>query len=152
MSFISPLRGVHGIVGRHASLIQTQQQMPAITHLRRTFASLSELQSKKRQSLVTAAAPTTTTTKSPFSIAARRNAVTSTRATTTSMTEADALKMLNEQRSLRPNSPHFTIYQPQLTWIGSIANRVTGVGLSACECRYIHMLLPIDLIDVCWTF
>ncbi|KAF6759757.1 hypothetical protein DFP72DRAFT_884084 [Ephemerocybe angulata] len=41
---------------------------------------------------------------------------------------ADAI--LNQQRIKRPSSPHFTIYQPQLTWIGSIANRVTGVGLS----------------------
>ncbi|EMD33379.1 hypothetical protein CERSUDRAFT_160305 [Gelatoporia subvermispora B] len=39
-------------------------------------------------------------------------------------------QILNSQRLKRPSSPHFTIYQPQLTWIGSIANRVTGVGLS----------------------
>ncbi|KZV97489.1 cytochrome b560 subunit of succinate dehydrogenase [Exidia glandulosa HHB12029] len=38
--------------------------------------------------------------------------------------------ILNEQRLKRPSSPHFTIYQPQLTWIGSIANRFTGAGLS----------------------
>jgi hypothetical protein len=37
---------------------------------------------------------------------------------------------LNTQRLARPSSPHFTIYQPQLTWIASIANRVTGAGLS----------------------
>ncbi|KAI0050513.1 succinate dehydrogenase cytochrome b560 subunit [Auriscalpium vulgare] len=41
-----------------------------------------------------------------------------------------AYDILNTQRLKRPSSPHFTIYQPQLTWIGSIANRVTGVGLS----------------------
>jgi len=40
------------------------------------------------------------------------------------------MDLLNKQRLLRPSSPHFTIYQPQLTWIGSIANRVTGAGLS----------------------
>ncbi|KAF8193341.1 hypothetical protein BJ912DRAFT_960773 [Pholiota molesta] len=39
-------------------------------------------------------------------------------------------EILNAQRIKRPNSPHFTIYQPQLTWLGSIANRVTGAGLS----------------------
>ncbi|KAL1739593.1 hypothetical protein HDZ31DRAFT_68778 [Schizophyllum fasciatum] len=38
--------------------------------------------------------------------------------------------ILNEQRLRRPNSPHFTIYQPQLTWYSSIANRITGTGLS----------------------
>ena len=41
-----------------------------------------------------------------------------------------ALDLLNQQRALRPSSPHFTIYQPQLTWLSSIANRVTGTGLS----------------------
>ncbi|KAJ3554419.1 hypothetical protein NM688_g3123 [Phlebia brevispora] len=39
-------------------------------------------------------------------------------------------KILNDQRLQRPSSPHFTIYQPQLTWISSIANRMTGAGLS----------------------
>ncbi|KAH8117712.1 succinate dehydrogenase cytochrome b560 subunit [Phellopilus nigrolimitatus] len=43
---------------------------------------------------------------------------------------AKAEEILNAQRVLRPNSPHFTIYQPQLTWVGSIANRVTGTALS----------------------
>ncbi|PWN28067.1 cytochrome b560 subunit of succinate dehydrogenase [Jaminaea rosea] len=49
---------------------------------------------------------------------------------TTSLTPDDSLRILNEQRSVRPSSPHFTIYQPQLTWLGSIANRITGTGLS----------------------
>ncbi|THH18973.1 hypothetical protein EW146_g2099 [Bondarzewia mesenterica] len=31
---------------------------------------------------------------------------------------------------LVPKRPHFTIYQPQLTWIGSIFNRATGTFLS----------------------
>ncbi|PPQ84154.1 hypothetical protein CVT25_002020 [Psilocybe cyanescens] len=39
-------------------------------------------------------------------------------------------EILNKQRLVRPSTPHFTIYQPQLTWIASIFNRVTGVGLS----------------------
>ena len=42
------------------------------------------------------------------------------------------IDILNKQRLKRPSSPHFTIYQPQLTWIASIANRVTGAGLSVC--------------------
>lgn len=33
-------------------------------------------------------------------------------------------------RKGRPLSPHFTIYQPQITWIGSILHRVTGSGIS----------------------
>ncbi|KAG8997729.1 cytochrome b subunit of succinate dehydrogenase, Sdh3p [Tulasnella sp. JGI-2019a] len=37
---------------------------------------------------------------------------------------------LNAQRLLRPSSPHFTIYEPQITWLASIANRITGAGLS----------------------
>ncbi|KAI5114810.1 hypothetical protein M0805_005170 [Coniferiporia weirii] len=41
-----------------------------------------------------------------------------------------ARDVLDSQRIKRPISPFATIYQPQLTWIGSIANRVTGVGLS----------------------
>ncbi|KAK7461017.1 cytochrome b subunit of succinate dehydrogenase, Sdh3p [Stygiomarasmius scandens] len=43
---------------------------------------------------------------------------------------SDAVDILNKQRLKRPSSPHFTIYQPQLTWIGSIFNRVTGGALS----------------------
>jgi len=39
-------------------------------------------------------------------------------------------EILNSQRLKRPSSPHMTIYQYQLSWVGSIANRMTGVGLS----------------------
>ncbi|KAG7090207.1 hypothetical protein E1B28_011810 [Marasmius oreades] len=42
-----------------------------------------------------------------------------------------AMEILNKQRLKRPSSPHFTIYEPQLTWIGSIFNRATGGALSA---------------------
>ncbi|KAI0346246.1 succinate dehydrogenase cytochrome b560 subunit [Trametopsis cervina] len=49
---------------------------------------------------------------------------------TQSLPPSAADKILNEQRLKRPSSPHFTIYQPQLTWVGSIANRITGTGLS----------------------
>ncbi|KAL0579841.1 cytochrome b subunit of succinate dehydrogenase, Sdh3p [Marasmius crinis-equi] len=51
--------------------------------------------------------------------------------TTESHPPQKALEILNQQRLKRPSSPHFTIYQPQLTWIGSIFNRVTGGALSA---------------------
>ncbi|KAF8311694.1 cytochrome b560 subunit of succinate dehydrogenase, partial [Clavulina sp. PMI_390] len=44
---------------------------------------------------------------------------------------ASSQEILNAQRLRRPSSPHFTIYQPQMTWIPSIVHRGTGVGLSA---------------------
>ncbi|TIC01449.1 cytochrome b560 subunit of succinate dehydrogenase [Wallemia mellicola] len=50
---------------------------------------------------------------------------------TEALNESENLALLNRQRNLRPSSPHFTIYQPQLTWLASIGHRVTGVGLSA---------------------
>jgi len=49
---------------------------------------------------------------------------------TESITPDTELELLNKQRLNRPSSPHFTIYQPQVTWLGSIAHRVTGAGLS----------------------
>ena len=52
---------------------------------------------------------------------------------TESLPPSAAVDILNAQRIKRPSSPHFTIYEPQITWIGSIANRVTGGGLSAGE-------------------
>lgn len=72
---------------------------------------------------------------------------------TQSLPPSAAEKILNEQRLKRPSSPHFTIYQPQLTWIGSIANRVTGAGLSVCKnymlrfCEY-SSLIPIPYSTV----
>jgi len=51
---------------------------------------------------------------------------------TQSMTTADNLSLLNEQRAKRPSSP-WHIYQPQLTSMSSIANRATGAGLSVGE-------------------
>jgi succinate dehydrogenase (ubiquinone) cytochrome b560 subunit len=43
-------------------------------------------------------------------------------------TTADTI--LAAQRRNRPVSPHLTIYKPQITWIGSSLNRITGVYLS----------------------
>ncbi|KAG7452491.1 SDHC, cytochrome b subunit of succinate dehydrogenase [Guyanagaster necrorhizus] len=47
-----------------------------------------------------------------------------------SLPSTASVEILNKQRLKRPNSPHATIYQPQLPWITSIANRITGAGLS----------------------
>ncbi|KAI0075995.1 succinate dehydrogenase cytochrome b560 subunit [Panus rudis PR-1116 ss-1] len=62
--------------------------------------------------------------------AALRNALIKRSVQTESLPPSAANQILNSQRLKRPSSPHFTIYQPQLTWIGSIANRITGCGLS----------------------
>ncbi|KAG5652756.1 hypothetical protein H0H81_003843 [Sphagnurus paluster] len=59
-----------------------------------------------------------------------RNIVQRRTVQTTSYPASKATEILNQQRLRRPSSPHFTIYQPQLTWIPSIFNRITGVGLS----------------------
>ncbi|TEB23250.1 succinate dehydrogenase cytochrome b560 subunit [Coprinellus micaceus] len=59
-----------------------------------------------------------------------RNAIGRRSIKTNSLTPQAGDVILNNQRLKRPSSPHFTIYQPQLTWLGSIANRVTGAGLS----------------------
>ncbi|GAA5976539.1 hypothetical protein JCM10908_005536 [Rhodotorula pacifica] len=48
---------------------------------------------------------------------------------TESMDSRQAMDLLNQQRAKRPSSP-WHIYQPQLTSATSIANRVTGSGLS----------------------
>ncbi|KAJ1307584.1 hypothetical protein OPQ81_001681 [Rhizoctonia solani] len=50
---------------------------------------------------------------------------------TESLPPSAATDILNAQRVRRPSSPHFTIYQPQITWLASIANRATGGVLSA---------------------
>ncbi|KAM5543790.1 hypothetical protein V8D89_002407 [Ganoderma adspersum] len=55
---------------------------------------------------------------------------------TESLPPSAAQGILNKQRLLRPSSPHFTIYQPQLTWIASIAHRVTGAGISVLLYAY----------------
>nr|QXO15399.1 succinate dehydrogenase cytochrome B subunit [Pleurotus tuber-regium] len=60
-----------------------------------------------------------------------RNVATKRAIQTESLPPSAATEILNKQRLNRPSSPHFTIYQPQLTWIGSIANRATGGALSA---------------------
>ncbi|ORY81506.1 hypothetical protein BCR37DRAFT_348162 [Protomyces lactucae-debilis] len=51
-------------------------------------------------------------------------------ASTTSITADESHALLAAQRRRRPNSPHLTIYQPQLTWYLSMFNRITGIALS----------------------
>lgn len=46
------------------------------------------------------------------------------------MTPADSHEILAAQRKRRPTSPHLTIYKPQMTWVPSGLNRVTGAILS----------------------
>ncbi|CDS00256.1 related to SDH3-cytochrome b560 subunit of respiratory complex II [Sporisorium scitamineum] len=57
-------------------------------------------------------------------------------AATTKLSQQQSLDLLNEQRAKRPSSPHFTIYQPQVTWYLSIINRITGTGLSVLMYAY----------------
>ncbi|KAH8094509.1 succinate dehydrogenase cytochrome b560 subunit [Cristinia sonorae] len=59
-----------------------------------------------------------------------RNQIARRTVQTQSLPPSAAEGILNKQRLQRPSSPHFTIYQPQLTWYGSIAHRGTGAGLS----------------------
>ena len=73
---------------------------------------------------------------------ARSASTTSANAQTTKLTQQQNLDLLNQQRAQRPSSPHFTIYQPQITWYLSIINRITGTGLSVCKylpCRITRM-------------
>ena len=58
-------------------------------------------------------------------------------------------KDLNSVRQERPTSPHFTIYQPQLTWLSSIMNRVTGVGLSVSMYAFMSAYAVAPLLG--WT-
>ena len=50
--------------------------------------------------------------------------------TTQKMTPADSYEILVAQRKHRPVAPHLTIYQPQIPWILSGLNRITGVAVS----------------------
>lgn len=71
---------------------------------------------------------------------------------TQSLKPEDGTTILNTQRLQRPSSPHFTIYEPQLTWIGSIFNRVTGVGLGFCACMRFSALTLTKLVPVLYGF
>ncbi|PWN40261.1 cytochrome b560 subunit of succinate dehydrogenase [Ceraceosorus guamensis] len=47
------------------------------------------------------------------------------------MSQDENLNLLNKQRSIRPISPHLTIYRYPLNMYMSISNRITGAALSA---------------------
>ncbi|RDL38773.1 SdhC protein [Venustampulla echinocandica] len=49
---------------------------------------------------------------------------------TQKLTPADSNEILIAQRKLRPSSPHLAIYKPQIPWVLSIMNRITGSVLS----------------------
>ncbi|KAI9712371.1 MAG: hypothetical protein M1820_001584 [Bogoriella megaspora] len=51
-------------------------------------------------------------------------------ATQESVSQDTAYTILEKQRLKRPVSPHLGIYRPQITWIPSILNRITGSVLS----------------------
>lgn len=59
-----------------------------------------------------------------------RPATSGPHANTTSVSADEAYKLLAEQRTHRPVSPHLGIYKPQVTWIPSAMNRITGSILS----------------------
>ncbi|KAK9469451.1 hypothetical protein V1512DRAFT_9002 [Lipomyces arxii] len=62
----------------------------------------------------------------PLLIVAARRSI-----STQSVTPAEAEDILIKQRSVRPVSPHLTIYKPQVTWVLSGFHRITGVALAA---------------------
>ena len=51
-------------------------------------------------------------------------------AATETISQSAGTSILAAQRRNRPVSPHLTIYKPQVTWIPSALNRITGVQLS----------------------
>ncbi|ORY19199.1 mitochondrial succinate dehydrogenase cytochrome b560 subunit C [Clohesyomyces aquaticus] len=51
-------------------------------------------------------------------------------AATQHVPEAEGQQILAKQRLNRPNSPHLSIYRPQITWYASSLNRITGIVLS----------------------
>lgn len=55
---------------------------------------------------------------------------------TVSLSDSKNYQDLQSIRNERPISPHLSIYQPQLTWLGSIGHRFTGAGLSALLYTY----------------
>ncbi|KAF8249853.1 cytochrome b560 subunit of succinate dehydrogenase [Wilcoxina mikolae CBS 423.85] len=61
-------------------------------------------------------------------------------------TDAEAYKILVAQRKKRPIAPHLSIYQPQLTWYSSAANRITGVALSGAIYAYFAAYAAAPLV------
>ncbi|KAJ1024960.1 hypothetical protein NDA18_004246 [Ustilago nuda] len=80
-------------------------------------------------------------------MSAVRGAATTAKAPTTKLSQQENLDLLNEQRAKRPSSPHFTIYQPQITWYLSIINRITGTGLSVLMYAYFSAYVGYPLFS-----
>jgi len=51
-------------------------------------------------------------------------------ATQSVSSDQETTQILAKQRLNRPVSPHLTIYRPQITWVTSMLNRITGIALS----------------------
>ncbi|KAM0754792.1 cytochrome b560 subunit of succinate dehydrogenase [Meredithblackwellia eburnea MCA 4105] len=64
-------------------------------------------------------------------VSSKRTGQTNRTVSTQALSNDEGLALLNKQRNIRPTSPHFTIYEWQLTWIPSIFHRATGGALSA---------------------
>ncbi|KAK8229277.1 mitochondrial succinate dehydrogenase cytochrome b560 subunit C [Phyllosticta capitalensis] len=64
---------------------------------------------------------------------------------TSTMSEPEGRKILEKQRLNRPVSPHLQIYRPQITWVGSGLNRITGVALSGGLYLYVaaYVVAPL---------
>ncbi|CAI5756705.1 unnamed protein product [Candida verbasci] len=74
-------------------------------------------------------------------------------------THDEEQNILLNQRKNRPESPHLTIYQPQLTWIMSSFHRITGVamagGFYALTCTFAATSLlniPFDSTSLIGAF
>ncbi|WFD29892.1 cytochrome b subunit of succinate dehydrogenase, Sdh3p [Malassezia sp. CBS 17886] len=53
---------------------------------------------------------------------------------------------LQTVRSARPLSPDFLIYQPQLTWLSSLAHRITGAALSTAMYAFATAYVALPLL------
>jgi succinate dehydrogenase (ubiquinone) cytochrome b560 subunit len=60
-----------------------------------------------------------------------RTQLTSNRPVQTQSFPSDTSEILAKQRLVRPVAPHLSIYKPQITWIASGLNRITGVAIAA---------------------
>ena len=67
--------------------------------------------------------------------------------TTASLSQDDSQALLRQQRLRRPNSPHLTIYQPQLTWYLSMFNRITGLAVSGGLYAFATAYLAAPVFD-----
>jgi len=67
---------------------------------------------------------------SPAAVATNSHFLQRRQVTQQHVVENDAQSILAKQRLARPVSPHLGIYRPQITWLPSILNRITGAILS----------------------